>query len=172
MSKFPKRDDYNQDCIREIAGVAGIGIIYFLISMIRLIMMSFLNTFSKMAQSHSDGFDAINKMLEYQKMLSIAAIILSAFFILGGIGYALRREWGRKIYIAVCALGIGYHLFSGYITFFLMNEATGPFQSGSNGFATGFSAVTWIFTSLIPLAYLTINIIIAGRPKTKAVMKK
>lgn len=156
----------------------GLGIIYLIISFIRYIMMSFIDTFSDIANSFSsqqnEAFDTIQRFVAYQKMLTVVAIIISVLFILGGISYALRREWGRKIYIAVCILGIGYHLFSGYVAFFMLNDMNDQFQGNSNSmgsFSQGISSVTWFFTSLIPMAYLVINIIIAGRPSTKEIMK-
>lgn len=153
----------------------GLGVIYLLISFFRLIMMSFVGAFAGLAKEQSEALDSMNQFFQYQKFLSIAALILSALFILGGIGYALRREWGRKVYLAVCSLGIGYHLFSGYITFFMLSEMMDPLTNSASTsagpFSYGFNSISWFFTSLIPIAYLVINIIIAGRSETKAIMK-
>jgi len=156
----------------------GLGIIYLIVSFIRYIMMSFIDAFSGIANNlsnqQSEAFDFLEKFIAYQKLLTIVAIVISVLFIIGGIGYALRREWGRKIYLVVCILGIGYHLFSGYVTFFILSDMNGPLQGSSNDlgpFSQGVSSITWFFTSLIPMAYLIINVIIAGRVSTKEIMK-
>lgn len=156
----------------------GLGILYLIVSFIRYIMMSVIDAFSGIADSFStqqnDTLHTIQRFVDYQKMLTVAAIILSALFILGGIGYAIRREWGRKIYLFVCILGIGYHLFSGYITSFMLSDMNGELGGNANNmgiFSQGFSSITWFFTSLIPIAYLVINVIIAGRVSTKEIMK-
>lgn len=148
----------------------GLGIICLIVSFVRLVMMSFMNIFTGIVQHQNEAFDYINRFIAFQKTLAVVAIVLSALFILGGIGYALRREWGRKVYLTVCILGIGYHLFSGYITFFLMSEIGGDVNE-LGPFSPSFSSFTWLFTSLIPIAYLVINIILAGKSSTKAIMK-
>ncbi len=156
----------------------GLGIIYLIISFIRFIMMSFIDAFSDIANnlSHQQNntFDALKRFVDYQKMLTVVAIIIAILFIVGGIGYALRREWGRKLYLIVCLLGIGYHLFSGYITFFMLSDMNGQLGNNANSmgiFSQGLSSITWFFTSLIPMAYLVINVIIAGNTSTKEIMK-
>lgn len=153
----------------------GIGLIYLLISFVRLIMMSMMSAFTQIIPDQNEAFEFIDRIVTYQKLLSYAALILSALFVLGGIGYALRREWGRKLYMIVCTLGICYHLFSGYITFFTLTDFDGPMSQSTrnevNLFTTSFSSVMWIITGLIPIAYLAINLILAGRSKTKSIMK-
>lgn len=153
----------------------GIGIIYLIVSFFRLIMMSMMNAVTKMAQQQTDVFEYFDRYIAYQKTLSYVAIVLSALFITGGIGYALRREWGRKLYLAVCAIGVCYHLFSGYMTFFVMSDLQGSMNTANapnmGSFSNGVSAVMWFFTGIIPIVYLVINLILAGRNKTRAVMK-
>ncbi len=156
----------------------GLGVIYLIISFIRFIMMSFIDAFSDIANnlSHQQNntFDALQRFVNYQKMLTIVAIIIAVLFIVGGIGYALRREWGRKLYLIVCLLGIGYHLFSGYITFFTISDMNGQLGNNVNSigvFSQGLNTIAWFFTSLIPMVYLVINVVIAGKTSTKEIMK-
>ena len=155
----------------------GLGIIYLLVSFIRLIMMILMNAVTTIAkhQQGTPSFDFFSKYVAYQKTFSIIAIVLAVLFIVGGIGYALRREWGRKVYLVVCVIGICYHLFSGYLSFFIMSDFNFPANSSQSpemgSFTSGVNTVMWFFTGFIPIVYLVINIILAGRNKTKAVMK-
>lgn len=162
----------------------GIAIFYLLSGLVGLVSTSVMNTFSQLSSTATGNqLNFFERISSFQMLSTILTLIVSIMIIVGAIGFATFKEWGRKLYLAACIGALLSTFFGVFITIYTMSIFSEFSQSVSGmsrqdaqvmegvfgTFGSVFSILAILF-SLIPITYLIINIFIAINAKTKALM--
>lgn len=159
----------------------GLAIIYFFNGLVGMFSSSTIDTFGSLAMlddnmphEYTDWMQTVSSLTFYQGLITF---VVATVMIVGSIGYATLKEWGRTTYIGACFGAIAANVFSVFIAQRMMSGISSVMDAAPGnpgidfGSAMGSMGLMFaILISLIPLTYLIINIVVANKPLTKKIM--